>query len=492
MSTSVRRPTGPHDNGSTGFARSQRPTSNIPVTVRKANLFTPQTKRPYSTGGASTAGKSFTSGMTTSKKYQRPLKPVSDRDQQMRMFDSLLDYLKVNARHLPLPDAKKFFSSVSTTESARIFEFLIGRIIPEFKVTRLETDVPEALAKLDYPYIRSVTKSALVSVTTRQAAAGLLFIFNWLLTNINRLEDGEIDEDEEPSDETNIICDSILLHPGREAEAIRKHFDHLYPHQDFQSRENELEKVHTEIEQLKSDLDDMDEFLIEQQVLREDIEKCSNYSKQMQVYLQARKNELEQLNQQTLEMENEELARRIERISLQIREHELDPEEVRRNKALLESKELELTKLRQESDAPRLDRDELCKTRKRLLAKLREKDEEEQAEKTSKCAVDGKEEDRQFILLQQRLTALITASRKEEEQELLRLKTEKDEVAVNGDLREKYLKTALERRCQQAAHIVEIIERENERWQEALEVAEGNNKVAKAAAKLFKNKSIAL
>jgi len=376
ISTSVRRPTH-HADGSTSFVGLTRP-SNIPVTVRKANLFTPQTKRPYS-NGASTAGKSYMSGMTTDKKYQRVAKP--DRDLQSKMFDTLVDYLKVNAPHLPTPEAKKFFSSVSTTESARIFEFLISRILPDFKINRLEIDVPEALALLDYPYIRSVTKSALVSVTTRQAAVGLLVIFYWLIGTINQIEnvnsDGFEDEDE-PVDERCEIYKNILMHPERIGEANRKVFECLYPREDFQARLDDLEHTKAEIDQLNEHLIEIDELKQEALTLEEDMHKCKEYTTLMEKYFTTKRSEEDELKQQSLRLDikNEERLRRKDKILLEIKNHDLDIEEVKRNQAVVDNLESKRLHIREQVANAHSEKDKAEGNLQRLLSKFKEKIEE--------------------------------------------------------------------------------------------------------------------
>lgn len=67
----------------------------------------------------------------------------------------------------------------------------------------------EALALLEYPYIRSVTKSGLVSMTTRQAIGNLLFIFNWLIGFIGLAKSAMNDKGEQQSLRVKILIDSF-------------------------------------------------------------------------------------------------------------------------------------------------------------------------------------------------------------------------------------------------------------------------------------------
>lgn len=321
ISTSVRRPTNSIDN---------RP-SNIPVTVRKANLFTPQTKRSFQ-AGTSTAGKSFTSGSATERKFQRSLKPAPDRDAQQRMFDNLTDFIRNNAPGFPCPDAKKFFSSVSTTESSRIFELLISRLIQDFKVKRLEIDVPEALATLDYPFIRSVTKSSLVSVTTRQAAAGLLHIFDWLAQIILSRDDSQISEDDDLMTDNQWALKNSILNPDTVYEENKKVLMRMYSQDDVDRLDQDHELVQQEQDRLQQQMEEIESLNQVCFTIDEDIKKCREYRAQMQIYLDSKVQESEELERELrdLKVQLEEDTRQIDQWKHEINTHKLDIDQVNR------------------------------------------------------------------------------------------------------------------------------------------------------------------
>lgn len=291
--------------------------------------------------GTSTVGKSHMSVMTSDKKnYQRPLKPVPDRDLQIKMFDTLVDFLKTNAPHLPLPEAKKFFSSISTTESSRIFDFLISRLLPDFKVNKLETDVPEALATLRYPYIRSVTKSALVSVTTRQASVGLLVIFYWLIGFIKQMEPltwEELSNSEELLDEKRQIYRIILSNPPeRQHEVCHELFDKLYPTPDLPSVLKKLEDTEKEIAILGRDLAEIQKAEKEINDLDSDKEAGAGYKVDMENYVQALKDKKDEADQQALSLDaqNDERLKRNDCLRAQIEKHEFTEEDVRKHQEI--------------------------------------------------------------------------------------------------------------------------------------------------------------
>lgn len=316
ISTSARRPTSQGDHGSTSFASTTYRPSNIPVTAKKANLFTPQTKRPFQTG-YSTASKSYLStGIATEKKYQHPLRPMPDRDQQIRMFNKLLEYIKANAPHLQPPDQKKFFSSVSTTESSRIFEFLISRIIPGFQISKLEMDVPEALAILEYPYIRSVTKSTLVSVTTEKAVVGLLRIFDWLIDSASNQQSlDSLEDDEEDVDLANLK--HARFYPDSVQAGAQELADKLHSSQDIGLKEQERMQIKIENEQLSEDTNIRLQKLDQDKAFEEDINKCDEYEAQMKKYNETKQKAINEHKRETIEISEEQLTYKERQQALQ-------------------------------------------------------------------------------------------------------------------------------------------------------------------------------
>lgn len=338
--------------------------------------------------GASTAGKSYTSGMTTDRKQPRSLKPNPDRDEQMKMFDTLVNFLKTNAPHISPPEAKRFFASVSTSESSRIFEFLISRLLPGFKFTKLETSVPDALTQLEYPYIRSVTRSALVSVTTRSAAVGLLVIFDWLVEFINEAENPEDDEMKELDDPDELLSDlhkKVILFREGAKEASKESFNKLYPTCDLRSIEDELNQVREESLRLKQSLEDNDELELELGLMFEDLEKWKDYYEKIKTYMESKhdieKEELQYISKITIQ--NEELSRRGEKLDFDMKNHELSTGELERLEAAKDRLESELslksTQLKDsESKAHQLENDhkkvlnELENTRSKKISDLKE------------------------------------------------------------------------------------------------------------------------
>lgn len=298
-STSVRRPKSMAES-SNSFANSVNRHSNIPVSVKKANLFTPQTtKRPFAFGN-STAGKSFMSSAATTdrKSYiSRPTsKPMPDKDQLIKMFDTLVQFLATNGFPHPLPDPKKFFSSISTTESTRLWEFLISQLLPEFRITRLEIDVPEALKTLNYPHVRAVTKSALISVTSRQAVIGLLTIFYWLVHHILILNKDDEIEPESDSDGPSIhgqILLNLLYMPREQAvEVNRIAIEKYFPTCDLGPYEDQLNQLRADIDLMKQGIQDIREVGDIRRVLKDDIIKCKKYKDDMKNYIEGKRQEL--------------------------------------------------------------------------------------------------------------------------------------------------------------------------------------------------------
>jgi len=193
------------------------------------------------------------------------------------MFNRLVEYLELNEPGFPKPDAKRFFQSVSTTEASRIFDVLLTRLKPSFKLNKLEVDVPDALAELDYPYIRSVTRSALVSITTRQAVVNLLIIFNWLVEIIKHLY--EVNS----KDDGSFFMQKIM---GRD-KGPSSELDN-----DLVKKEEECQELYEEINDLEVQADQIDELEAANKALGEDINKCEDYNNEMKKYMNVKNEEL--------------------------------------------------------------------------------------------------------------------------------------------------------------------------------------------------------
>lgn len=455
-STSVRRPSGPND-GSTSFVNS-----NIPVSVRKANLFTPQPERSLQSSLASTARKSY---LTTEKKYQRISKPVPDNDEQMRMFKSLIDFIKVNAPNFPLPESKRFFSSVSSTEASRIFEFLISRIIPEFKINKLEIDVPEVLAKLKYPYIKSVTKSALVSITTRQAIVNLLVIYNWLVAFIKAADIGEDlnSKDIEDADRSPIkIFQSLMIDPETDygEEWLYEAFKELHPGNSFESNLNELEEINAEIEQLEENLENIQQSESTYLSYKEDLEKCVKYNIEMTNYLKGKQGEVERLRQESLELDArlEEKKRTLE--DLNLKAISLDDEQELAKSIAISENEINSIE-RQIGNYKSLD------VNNQFLEQMRE-------------------EEHQLAELRERHVKVKTALLDDRDNKREKLRSEEDKDARTAKLNLEYIRSLLESNQQRAKSIVRKEEIETEWWMKVGQVLKDNNKVAKTALKMLR------
>ena len=443
-STSARRPSNPND-GSTSHLYS-----NIPVSVRKANLFTPQPKRSLQNGTfSSTARKS---SMTTDKKYQRPLKPIPDRDEQHRMFESLVDFLRMNAPTFPLPDERKFFMSVGTTETARIFEFLISRLYPDFKINKLEIDVPEALALLEYPYIRTVTKSALVSITTRQAIANLLVIFDWLVEEMKLANCSDAFTETE-SDSVK-VCKSVLTNPECPGDEIRREDKAT----SLEAASSELERLNEEYMLLAASVQELDEVQLERQALVEDSDKCKEYKDQMKKYLAIKTEEANTIDEDCRMLEQNEIEEKIkahEILLLEIQEQpKCDTLAVARAREKIKSIEKDIESDKRKGEAEIVQSSTLLAKEEHDLARINDRVAYEEA----------------------RLRKLISA-------ELSNLEHDKDKDAKNAQLHLECLKNTLEGNRQEMIAAVNKEELELRQWIEVKQVCKNDNKLAKNALK---------
>lgn len=246
------------------------------------------------------------------------------------MFDNLVEFLRLKAPNLPVPDPKKFFSSVSTTESARIFECLIRAILPDFKINRLETDVPEVLNKLGYPHIRHVTKSALVSVTSRQAAANLLVIFDWLIVQVKTQTSMDCDftlDDPEAIEQSGLTY-NVLFYP-EDDDADAELFNRIFPLEDDQVIRNQNQEVLMEKDKLALEVEEIRELQNTLEEVRRDVAKLEKFRTETLQYSDYRTNQLNRLRKisddQKLEIST--MNDKINKVAQKRRDHPIQIEE---------------------------------------------------------------------------------------------------------------------------------------------------------------------
>lgn len=279
--------------------------SAIPVSVRKANLFTPQPERSYksSLGNASTARKS--SYLNTDKKYHSTSKPAPDQEEQARILRSLAEYIKSDGS-LTLPDwafGRKFPSSVSSCDAKEILQLLIGRALvkKDYKINKLEIDVPEILVELEYPFIKSMTRSTLVSITNSLAVRNFFILCDWLIFELSTLDASQDD-----------LCDNYNNDPKQELYQtyimkmanpdVYQHPDYMYeeyrrrhPQVTSDSCPNELKEVEAEIEQLRQKLEAIETNCSHKAELDKHEVEMEAYDQEMVNRIMAKRGELESL-----------------------------------------------------------------------------------------------------------------------------------------------------------------------------------------------------
>lgn len=278
----------------TTFSRS----SHIPVTARKPNFFTPKDKKTTSFYSTTTASKS---AFTTDRKFQRSAKPAPDRDEAIRMFENLVSFLRERSYPHALPDIRRFFMSVSTTEAARLFDFLFRTLNNDFKLTQIDVDVPKILSFLKYPFIKSVTKSALVSIATRQSATNILVIYNWLV-NRSRSLDGPpqyCNKDLKHMTEKEMILHFIFKCEEYEhaAGSITKYLEEQYgTDEEIEEKKTQLRTAMSEYNKIAADFDRSAAKRDECSIFQEDLQQCLEYDEQMCRYSDYRSKESKDLD----------------------------------------------------------------------------------------------------------------------------------------------------------------------------------------------------
>lgn len=270
--------------------------TNYPGTVKKANLFTPQNKKISFPTGASTQSSNRNS-LAPDRKYSKDTRPIADRDYQQACFEKLADFLIAHQYPYPPPDPKRFFQTVSKTDSVHIFEFLLNFFFMSeqpFKITHIEIDVPRALKQINYPF--TVTKSNLVSVASRQSIATLLSIFDWLVNSIeyfSNLDDVDSSDDIGSSNvQTQIIAELFKMATIAEnEEQLESLMMELSSHvhgceEEVLLKENEIEVAHGKLRKMQDYLQNSEGKITKGHEYREQTKldelESSNLNKEMQ------------------------------------------------------------------------------------------------------------------------------------------------------------------------------------------------------------------
>ena len=452
-STSARRPSAPRD----------ATTSYLPVSVRKPplDLFapTPKPERNYLAGYNTSSKKSITS-KTAEKNY--PSKPSMGHDDQIKMFRTLTDFLEARGSELPIPDERKFFSSISSSEVARIFDYLLGFMIPGFKINKLEIDIIEALTLYKYPYIKSITKSTLVSATTRTAIGSLLMAYSWLVEQIQCFyTDVEVESDGPLETQ---LADCILYHPDKVDEFLKKLSMPDSSSNDIESAENEHKELDAEIGRLEDELKYHEELADQLRILDEDEKKCKDYIAAMQVQKNRKMEETE-----SMRIESEKIERQIREGKKVLEDRRAVPMEEGKQ---YDELSLQNLKMLYESEERRIA-DE-----KRDAAAFTSKLEQEVKKEEEDLHVMAEEQNHKI----DRLTNLV-------EIENAKLA---DKEALHERLRMKKLelfKAKLEKRRQEGERIANERERDHQIWIETRDVLREKERSVKAICKQLKKRA---
>lgn len=416
--------------------------TSIPVSVRKANLFTPQPNRSLHGTFSSTAKKSY---LTTEKKYQRLSKPVPDRDEQMKMFSNLVDYLKTYAPGFPIPDPKKFLLSVSTTETTRIFEVLLKESFHDVKINKLEIDVPEYLTRMDYPYIRSVTKSALVSVTTRQAVGNLLVIFDWLVKQL-RLKHGDPYESE-PDEIFYELFEGIQPTENDDCQLI------------LEGKTKKEQEFYQEIDEMTLQYEERERDAKTLEIMQEDVKKCDDYIEQMEKYCQSKRDEKKQNEERTAKLDPELADVKAQLVQISLHPHAIDGEQSDPNAIKEPQEQLKINEAK--LTAAKIEH------KRRMALEVAEKEEKED----HRCIEELKAE-LKFWKQKPEDTQMKLAADLKDDEENKRLQTE-------------LLKQVLEKNKQEMRADLDKFRRRNEHLAKVEETAAHNQEVVRAGMRLL-------
>ncbi|KAI1292334.1 Kinetochore protein NDC80 -like protein [Halotydeus destructor] len=340
----------------------------------KAGLFgmTPQsTKRPsFNPGTASSAGRR--SSIIGQSRHIQETRPLSDRSYHVQVFEKVFHYLQDNGFNCQL--TPKFVQSPTGSDVRKIFDFLFLCLDQNLKIVHLDTDVPNILKMLGYPF--QVNKSNLVSWASPQAKGHLFGMFDWLVDAVNYSRSTDIEQllfssfDDEINS-TSEIFKLIVTTTGGEADTdellenlalkrfgTKEEFEQLNSEleqleQEVQAQEEEIEKIQALPETIvayKKDMARYDEYIANMEAHIANNEETlsqlvKEYREKKEMFDATKKNRDElliQVKDQQFGLEEVEWARDRQRLlEDEIRNEELAIEDLKKNIRIIK---LELTK----------------------------------------------------------------------------------------------------------------------------------------------------
>ncbi|XP_052243682.1 kinetochore protein NDC80 homolog isoform X2 [Dreissena polymorpha] len=143
-----------------------------------------------------------------------PLKdprPISDRAFQQKCIRTVMDFLTGN--HFQNNITPKVLQSPTSKDFYKLFEFVVGFIIPKYKVPQKpEEEIPRLLKQLGYPFL--ISKTSMFAIGSPHTWPSLLAALVYLIDNINiimNLSEFSMESMLFPSDDFETKSESLVL-----------------------------------------------------------------------------------------------------------------------------------------------------------------------------------------------------------------------------------------------------------------------------------------
>ncbi|KAL7751748.1 kinetochore-associated Ndc80 complex subunit ndc80 [Sorochytrium milnesiophthora] len=114
-----------------------------------------------------------------SAKDMKDPRPVRDKQYQVRIIQSILEFLAAEGYNMPV--TPRTLQQPTKKDFENIFKFIYARLDPQYQYAKkFEEDVILILKSLKYPFADSISKSQLFAVGSQHSWPGILAMLHWL------------------------------------------------------------------------------------------------------------------------------------------------------------------------------------------------------------------------------------------------------------------------------------------------------------------------
>ncbi|XP_052807518.1 kinetochore protein NDC80 homolog [Mya arenaria] len=259
-------------------------------------------------------------GVKTVNGAPKDPRPISDRGYSMKCMKRVLEFLMTN--RYPYNITLKVLQSPTSKDFYKIFEFIMGYIIPKYKVSQKpEEAIPRLLRQLGYPYLISKTSMFAIGSphTWPSILAALVFLTDLIIVNMTQQE-GSIDSVLFPADDFDTKPESQIVYQYVE----RGYHSYMDGNDEFDAEDNDLRhalrekflgsggidglletnrNLEEQVTQLEQDTDQLGSVKEKLLVAQHDEERFRGYLKQLETHKKEQELLLAQTEEQCASLE---------------------------------------------------------------------------------------------------------------------------------------------------------------------------------------------